>query len=356
MSRPRILFLRTFKNDLLNFVVLNSLALAVRDEAMVEIVGDLRDLHTMETTWREAFGAGVPMTDVVDLIPSTRDAWRRDVLRRIDDVDAIVLHISPKDLDFPDFPFAPPNTELGDGFWDRFMDGPHALPITGRGLLREICYLNRLRRLPDTVVVCDARYQPTLDDLIALGGMMGSATDIYGNFITPRLTAIDKQVGHLHKAFCGITYQHTGNDDAVLPRLASALTAALLEIIVRGRSRERPPFDLDNVLGTAASPRPLPPDGELKILAYTNVEEVLFLPSGQLVEISNEEMTRILSREATRTGCPYCRARLSEMFFFTRGLRRHGLGDGGEKDWPNAICQVCGHKSSLFGDDMLAPQ
>lgn len=356
MSQPKILFLRTFKNDLLNFVVLNSLALAVRGEAIVEIVGDLRDRHPMETTWREAFGSDMPMTDVVDLIPSTRDAWRGDVLRRIDDVDAIVLHISPKDIDFPDFPFAPPNTQLEEYLWDRVMDSPHALPITGRGLLREICYLNRLRRLPDTVVICDAKYQPTLDDLIALGGMMGDATDMYGNFVTPRLTAIDKQVGHLRKAFRGLTYQHPGTDNAVLPRLAGVLNTALLEIIARSRSRERTSFDLDNVLGTSASPRPLPPDDELKILTYTNVEEVLFLPSGQLVEISHEEMAQILSREAVRTGCPYCRARLSDMFFFTRGLQRHLTGDGEKKDWPNAVCQVCGHKSSLFGDDMLAPQ
>jgi hypothetical protein len=44
------------------------------------------------------------------------------------------------------------------------------------------------------------------------------------------------------------------------------------------------------------------------------------------------------------------------MFFFTRGLQRHGLKGEAEHDWPNGICQACGHKSSLFGDDMLAPQ
>lgn len=356
MTRPRILFLRTFKSDQLNFVVLNSVALAIRDTAVIEIVGDLRDRVAMEASWREAFGNDVAVDNIVDLIPSTREAWRREVLGRIDAVDAVVLHISPKDIDFPEFPFGPPITEMSGFSWERFMESPLGRPITGRGLLREICYLNRLQRLPDTVVVCDARYQPTLDDLIALGGTMGDSTDMHGNLITPRLTAIDKQVGHLRKASRGVTYQHSPNGGALLPRFAAALSSALLEVIADRGSRERPTIDLNNLLGSSATPRPLPPDGELKVVAFTDVEEVLFLPSGELTEISHEEMGQILNREAVGLGCPYCHARLSEMFFFTRGLQRHGLKGSSERDWPNGICQVCGHKSSLFGEDSLAPQ
>jgi hypothetical protein len=356
VTRPRILFLRTFKSDPLNFVVLNSLALAVLDTAVIEIVGDLRDCVAMEASWHEAFGHDVALADIVDLIPSTRETWRQDVLGRIEAADVVVLHISPKDIDFPDFPFGPPINEIPEDRWERFMDTPLALPITGRGLLREICYLNRLQRLPDTIVVCEARYQPTLDDLIALGGTMGDTTDIRGNLITPRLTAIDKQVGHLRKASRGITYRHPPNGGALLPEFAAALAPALLEAIAGRRERERPTIDLTNLLGTSAAPRQLPPDGELKVVAFTNVEEVLFLPPGELTEISHKEMGRILNREAAQLGCPYCRAHLSEIFFFTRGLQRHGLKGDGERDWPNGICQVCGHKSSLFGDDRLAPQ
>ncbi|MBB5856462.1 hypothetical protein ACFQ05_26640 [Amycolatopsis umgeniensis] len=356
MTRPHILFLRTFKPDPLNFVVLNSLAHAVRDTAVIEIVGDLRDRVVMEASWREAFGHDVAMVDIVELLPSTREAWRRDVLSRIEAVDGVVLHISPKDIDFPEFPFGPPIYEMSGDRWEQFMDSPLARPITGRGLLREICYLNRLQRLPDTVVVCDARYQPTLDDLIALGGTMGDATDIRGNLVTPRLTAIDKQVGHLRKAYGGVTYRHPPNGGALLPEFAAALAPTLLEVIASHGSRERPTAELNNLLGTSATPRRLPPDAELKIVAFTNVEEVLFLPPGELTEISHKEMGQILNREAARLGCPYCRARLSEIFFFTRGLQRHGLKGDGERDWPNGICQVCGRKSSLFGDDVLMPQ
>ena len=355
-TRPRILLLRTFKPDPLNFVVLNSIALAVQGAAAVEIVGDLRDRVAMDASWCKAFGDGAAVSDIVDLIPATDESWRREVLGRIEAADAVILHISPKDVDFPDFAFGPPIDQRPEDFWDRFMDSPLARPITGPGLLREICYLNRLQRLPDTVVVCEARYQPTLDDLIALGGTMGDATDPNGNLVTPRLTAIDKHVGHLRKAFRGITYRRPSSSDALLPDLASALASAMLDIISRREARERPAIEVSNLLGTSTSPRPLPPDGKLKVVAFTNVEDVLFLPSGELTEISHKEMGQILNREAVRLGCPYCRARLSEMFFFTRGLQRHGLKGEAEHDWPNGICQACGHKSSLFGDDMLAPQ
>ncbi|GAA1560499.1 hypothetical protein GCM10009827_097200 [Dactylosporangium maewongense] len=351
-----MLFLRTFKPDPLNFAVLTSLALAVQDTAVVEIVGDLRDRAAIEAVWRDAFGPDATVDGAVELIPATRETWRREILVRIGAADAIVLNISPKDVDFPDFPFGPPMTEMLNDFWERFMDSPIASPMTGRGLLREICYLNRLQRLPDTVVACEARYQPTLDDLIALGGTMGDAVDRHGNFVTPRLTAIDKQVGHLRKAFRGITYRHPDGGGSLLPAFAAALGSALREVLAGTAGHERPPVDLGNLTGRSASPRPLPPDGALKIVAFTDVEELLFLPPGELIEISHEEMGRILNREAVRLGCPYCHTRLPEMFFFTAGLRRHGLRGDGQRDWPNGICQVCGHKSSLFGDDALAPQ
>src|SRR5205814_10586883 len=121
---------------------------------------------------------------------------------------------------------------------------------------------------------------PTLDDLIALGGTMGDTTDVHGNLVTPRLTAIDKQVGHLRKASRGITYRHPPNGGALLPEFAAALAPALLEIIAGRGSRERPAVELNNLIGTSTEPRRLPPDGELKIVAFTNVEEVLFLPPG----------------------------------------------------------------------------
>jgi hypothetical protein len=192
--------------------------------------------------------------------------------------------------------------------------------------------------------------------LIALAGMMGDAVDMAGNLVTPRLTATDKQVGHLRKAFRGITYQRPENCE-IMPNLAHAIQQALHEILAEGHPRNAALWTPQDLCGTSPHPRRLPPDNELKVIAFTDVENVFFIPSGEIIEIDQREMLGILSREAVRTGCPYCRAPIDQMFFYTRGLERLGLDNASEQqDWPNAKCQVCGHKSSLWGDDALAPQ
>ncbi len=224
------------------------------------------------------------------------------------------------------------------------MDAPLALPLTGPGLLREICYLNRLQRLPDTVVVCASKYQAALDDLIALAGTMGTAVDMAGNLVTPKLTVADKQVGHLRKAFRGITYHQTDNLK-IMPNLAQGIRRALRELRAEGRPRHTAPWTPQELCGTSPRPRNLPPDNELKVIAFTDVENVFFIPSGKITEISHAEMLGILSREAIRTGCPYCRGPIERMFFYTEA--QQGL--------PRAKCQVCGRKSSQLGD-ALDPQ
>jgi hypothetical protein len=210
MSEPRVLFVRTARNDPRNVVVLTTLASAVQGLSRVEVVGDPRDLRTME---------GEPFAAAGE--------------QRIVTADAIILHVSPKDIDFPDFPFtrvAPTRTaDLGDA-----VQGDR--PLAGRGLLRELGVLHTLGRLPDTIVVADRQYQPALDDLIALGGILGEATDEHGIPVTPRLSAADRQVGLLRDAFRGITYAYDPSTVPPLAHLAAALRTAL-EDVLGGRSR-----------------------------------------------------------------------------------------------------------------------
>ncbi|NMO56874.1 hypothetical protein HH310_37590 [Actinoplanes sp. TBRC 11911] len=207
MTEPRVLFVRTARNDQRNVVVLTTLASAVQGLARLEVVGDPRDLHTLET----------------GSIPAAGE-------QRIASADVIVLHVSPKDIDFPDFPFThvgPPRVEdLGDAvLGDR--------PLAGRGLLRGIGVLDTLGRLPDTLVVVDGLYQGALDDLIALGGILGEATDEYGIPVTPRLSAADRQVGLLREAFRGITYDYDPSAAAPLPGLALALRTGVSDVMGR---------------------------------------------------------------------------------------------------------------------------
>ncbi|HEY0000774.1 MAG TPA: hypothetical protein VGB74_10000 [Actinoplanes sp.] len=217
MTEPTVLFLCTARNDEHSVAVLAGLAAALRGRCRVEAVSDLRNLRSLET------GA-----DLVDLIPAAAP-------HRIAAAAAIVLHISAEDIDVPDFPYPRPGPVRAEDVADAFAEQDRR-PIPGRGLLRKIDQLHRLGRLPDTVVVCDGRYQPVLDDLIVLGGMSRDATDERGNAVTPRLTADDRELGHLREAFCGITYRPDGAAGRPLPRLAAALCTAVEEILAR-----RPP-------------------------------------------------------------------------------------------------------------------
>jgi hypothetical protein len=210
---PRVLFLRTTRDDPRNLAVLAGLASALRGHCRVEAVGDLRNLRSLATA-----------ADVVEVIPSPSE-------RRIAAADAIVLHVSAADIDVPDFPFPRTGTVRADHLADAFAQQERR-PITGPGLLHKIGELHRHRRMPDTIVVCDRRYQPVLDDLIVLGGMSRDATDQDGNAVTPRLADDDRAAGLLREAFRGITYRHD-DPDASLPRLAAALGTAVDEVLAR---------------------------------------------------------------------------------------------------------------------------
>jgi hypothetical protein len=266
--------------------------------------------------------------------------------------DVILLSLSHKDLDYPEFPFATPQKGFA---WNDFMKAPFVKPITGAGLLREISYLNRMRKLPRTVVVCEERYQMTFDDLIALGGMIGQVTDTDGNLVTPRLTALDKQVGYLSQAYRGITFRRDVSE-AVLPELAASIREVLGSFQTGDPKNESVPWRPQDLCGRSSRPRRLPPDNQLKLISFTNVEDVVFLPNGQVAEIELRDVTAILNTEAIGTGCPYCHAPLESLFFYVDGLQQLRSPQELRAAPLRTICQICGHRGSLWGADMLAPQ
>src|SRR5215472_15689446 len=119
MTGRRILFLRTFKDDDSNYVLLNSLALALDNDDRIEVVGDMRDWRLVRAHWEKVFGVDNPPELRIDLVISADDTWRRDIHRRMYHADAIILHVSPKDLDFPQLAFPPEVTAL-DSDWEEF--------------------------------------------------------------------------------------------------------------------------------------------------------------------------------------------------------------------------------------------
>jgi hypothetical protein len=337
---PRVLFLRTFTGDDTAYQVIESLAAALDGgSGRIEVVSDQRDRDAIDPR--------------VDIIPATRENWRRVVLERMFAADAIVLYLSPKDVDFPEFPFADAKHQIatGEEMRNALVDAPMSRPITGPGLLREVAYLNRANMLPITVLVCGEQYQGTLNDLIALAGAMGDATDLAGNLLTPRFTATDKQVGHLHKAFRGISFQ----PGETASELGAAIRTALADLRAAGITRQPVPWRLRDLCGRSPEPRNLPPDNAAKIIEFSDVEELLFLPEGEITEISRDEMLVVLDREAIAHGCPYCRAATDRIFFFVEGLHSARELAETELSTVRARCQVCGRRSSYLGFGHLEP-
>ena len=78
-------------------------------------------------------------------------------------------------------------------------------------------------------------------------------------------------------------------------------------------------------MGRSDSPRPLPPDGERKVVRYTAVEDLLHIPTGEVVEVSLDDIQTVLSAEASDAGCPNCGAPLSEIFFYLTGLQHQDI-------------------------------
>jgi len=112
---------------------------------------------------------------------------------------------------------------------------------------------------------------------------------------------------------------------------------------------------LDGVWGRSSQPRRLPPDGAAKIVEFTDVETVLFLPDGEITEIDPRELPVLLDRQAVARGCPYCGASLGHLFVFRRGLWPAGQAGEVANSAPpcRAICQECGHRSSLSGEQLM---
>ena len=98
-----------------------------------------------------------------------------------------------------------------------------------------------------------------------------------------------------------------------------------------------------------------PPDNAAKLIEFTDVEELLVLPAGEITEISHDQMLVVLHREAIAHGCPHCRAATDRIFFFVEGLHTARELAETELSTARARCQVCGRRSSYLGLGHLEP-
>jgi hypothetical protein len=379
----RVLLLRTFKDPRADIVVLTALAAALTAQDRIVLVGDGQDEAAIARGWELVLGSGPAFGQQVCYVHSAEENWTTAVIREMSMADAIVLHLSPKDMGFPRVSYP---RDLGDSFpqdalgaspdaassagdearqallehWRVFSQTPLGALPTGAGLLREIAYLVRLDKLSRTIAVTDNRYYHHVSQRItnAFMGIADSFTTS-GQFISPRLTALEQQLVHL-RGVRGVTFSGPEESAGLAAHFADALRAELARLsgalpVMSQEARAQAVADLP--VGRSDSPRRLPPDGELKVVRYTAVEDLLYIPTGEIVEVSRQDIETILSAEACGAGCPNCGASLSEIFFYVTGLEHQDTG-GGEtlsEAWPNGKCQRCGRKCTPWEGGTLQP-
>lgn len=386
----RVLLLRTFKDPRADIVVLTALAAALEAQDRIVLVGDGQGKAAIADGWDRVLGADPAFDQQVCYVQSTEESWPAAVLREICAADVIVLHLSPKDLQ-EKFPRVSRPADLQEKFprdafeasqkpagsagqergrqalrafeherWRVFTQTPLGALPTGAGLLREIAYLDRLNKLERTIVVTDNRYYHHICQRIT-NATIGAADafTVAGGFPSPRLTGLEQQLRHL-RHIRGVTFSGPDESQGLAEHFAAALRAELVKLsrtypTMSSDARTRAIADLP--LGRSDSPRRLPPDGDLKVVRHTAVEKILYIPTGEIVEISLDDMGTVLSAEAVDTGCPKCGAPLSEIFFYVTGLQYQNIraGTALREAWPSGKCQRCGRKCTLWEDDTLAP-
>ncbi len=358
-GRPgrRVLLLRTFKDPRANIVVLTALAAALEAQDRIVLVGDGQDKAAISDGWQRVLGPEPAFDRQVSYVRSSAANWRAAVLREICLADAIVLHLSPKDLAFPplshpaDLPAEFPPEALGERL-RAFTRTPLGSLPTGPGLLHEIVYLTWLNKVEQTIWVTENRYYRQVSERI--GTAMTGLAYVFtagGQLLSPRMTALEQHLAYL-RGVPGLPFPGPEQFRSRARRFTAALHAELTRLFranppmppeVREQAAGRLP------LGRSDHPRRLPPDGEPKVIRYTAVEDLVFIPTLNIVEISLDDARTVLTAEAAEAGCPMCGAPLSDVFFYVTGLRYQGIRGGAalRNAYPRGKCQSCGRTHDL---------
>ena len=346
----RVLYLRTFRDDSADTFVLRNLAAALKPEDRIVVLSDARDEDVLAA-----------VGDRLELLATTEDDWMRSVHEQIATADAVVVHLSPKTGSFPQQSRSPHRPVAGDDWTAAMTAGSlryESTPVgeipTGAGVLREFSYLERLERLDRTVAVADNAHFYHLVERASTASLGGGMTMYHydGTVAQPKVSVLERQLASLMAKARGVTFT-AGADGGLSSAFVSALATALAEVV----GDRPPPTDherraavRDLPLGVSPQPRRLPPDGELKVISYTPVEDLLDIPRGAIVEIPRSAVEAYLTQETAAHGCPRCDAPLSSVFFYTP--------DAGRADDPDLSkanvrgkCQSCGRLSYVVAPD-----
>lgn len=349
----RVLLLRTFKDPRADIVVLTALAAALEVQDRIVLVGDGQDKAAISDGWRRVIGPEPAFDRQVSYVRSSAENWRAAVLREICVADAVVLHLSPKDLALP--PLSRPPEYQPDGLIERlrsFTDTPLGSLPTGAGLLHEIVYLTWLNKVEQAIWVTENRYyRPVVERIGTAMTGLAYAFTADGQPLSPRMTALEQHLAYL-RGIPGLPFPGPGESRSRAKRFTTALRAELARL-----SRTYPPMPPEVreravaslPLGRSDRPRRLPPDGKAKVIRYTAVEELIFIPTLEIVDISLNDARTIISAAAADAGCPMCGAPLSNVFFYVTGLHYQEIRgrDALRNAYPRGKCQSCGRTHDL---------
>jgi hypothetical protein len=337
----RILYLRTFREKRPDHLLVASLVLAVDGLGKLIVVGPKDGEISLRQYWSKAFGESVELDNRIEYVVCSDDQWRTTIHWEISKADCVLLYLSPKRNRFPKIRL--PKIKKYDV--SAYFSKPFLDSASGRGLLHEVAYLYRLGKLHRTIVLCASEDLAHIKRLIYLSSMtpLGSyafSTTLKGpRPVTPRLIAADKQLARLEHAFGIIGFTRSQISSPARSDFLFTLRPLVVRVIHEPKhqkgARRTPWWRPSVLLGTSSEPRRLPPDNERKIIQFTNVEDLIDIPPYEITDVDFKEVLAIL--DETQRRCPSCKAPISSMFFYIRGL----YGGARDLDAVKARCQEC---------------
>jgi len=333
----RILYLRPFKDMTSDNALIISLAINISAIGRLVVIGSADGEKALQVQWQKRFGDDQPFDDHIEYKQSGDRQWRRLVHQEISQADCVLLFMEPKGRKFPRLH----SPKIGKGLAADYWAARPIQQSTGSGLLYEIAYLERLKKIKRTIILCEARNTSHVRQLIhqsflhmPAGFVLIRAGPDRWRVPTPRFSALDMQIGSLHDSQAIVEFKYKD-----LRNLHSQFSTTLNSLIERVCSKPRTgrgvsPQASAMLLGRSDEPRRLPPDSARKIIQFTNVEDIIRIPPLELTEVSPDEVPHLLSEESPRI-CPYCEQSLSRIFFYVFGLHRS------PDDFVLGRCQHC---------------
>lgn len=312
--RKRILCLRPFRADSDDDHLFVTLATALARIGTIILIGPRSGRLDLERCWKEAGNDPSLLAARIEYVESTSEKWKEVVLHEIEASACVILHLAPKQDKFPSFRWRRNNYPS----FARYYKAPFKRISTGAGLLREVTYLDRLGKVQNTVVACRAHEQNHVQRMIRVNSLGITLFAVRGKRLraaAPRMLGLDHQLAYLGSASAIVAYDESDSRN-VNSAFAEEMRTAVKSAIRRGRMTRRATSNL----GVSSLPRSCPPDGKLKTISETRVEDLLFIPFGEISEVPQAEARKLLSRRSVHGGCPTCKCIFGQLFFYRYGL------------------------------------